>query len=258
MSNTLKGTLGFKGERGYSAYEVAVQNGYEGTVQDWLATLGTSSHFTEFKIVHTVPKGQTEFDLPDTYTNSSYVSVYVEGQRFNAEQYTLDTTNKKIKEKIILNNAIDVAGTKVELVVLTMSTNDLPIVSTIDSEATNNTSPGTKAVYDYVEEVKTSKFNKSNIAVLTGTVTDIKAGETTTTDINYPTGFTKANTIIIGQMVSSDNNNYYTNALEDTTNDFPSIRMIALTDSVIRVWLKNTSTESTRNGYYKITLMKVD
>lgn len=254
MSNALKGTLGFKGERGYSAYEVAVQNGYEGTVQDWLATLGTSSHFTEDKKVYTATNGQTEFSLPNTYTKSSYVSVYVEGQRLNSEQYTLDTTNKKVT----LANAIDVAGTKVELVVLIMSTNDLPIVSTIDSEATNNTTPGTKAVYDYVEEVRTSKFNKSNIAVLTGSVTDIKAGEIATTDINYPTGFTKANTLIIGKMVSSNNNYYDTNVLEDTTNGFPSIRMIALTDSVIRVWLKNTSTESTRNGYYKITLMKVD
>ena len=254
MSNALKGTLGFKGERGYSAYEVAVQNGYEGTVQDWLATLGTSSHFTEDKKVYTATKGQTEFALPNTYTNSSYVSVYVEGQRLNSEQYTLDTTNKKI----ILNNAIDVAGTKVELVVLIMSTNDLPIVSTINSEATNNTAPGTKAVYDYVEEVRTSKFNKSNIAVLTGTVTDIKAGETTTTDINYPMGFTKDNTFIISQMVSSNNNYYDTKYSEDTTNDFPNIRMIALTDSVIRIWLKNASTENTKNGYYKITLMKAD
>ena len=254
MSNALKGTLGFKGERGYSAYEVAVQNGYEGTVQDWLATSGTSRHFTEAKKVYTATKGQTEFTLPSTYTNSSYVSVYVEGQRLNSEEYTLDTTNKKI----VLKNAIDVAGTKVELVVLTMSTNDLPIVSTIDSEATNNTTPGTKAVYDYVEEVKTSKFNKSNIAVLTGSVADIKVGETATAEINYPTGFTKDNTLIISQMVSSNNNYYNTTDLEDTTNGFPSIRMITLTDSVIRVLLKNTSTESTINGYYKITIMQID
>ena len=48
MSDILKGKLGWKGERGYSAYEIAVQNGYEGTEQDWLATLGTSSHFDEY------------------------------------------------------------------------------------------------------------------------------------------------------------------------------------------------------------------
>lgn len=35
-----KGSLGFKGDRGYSAYEIAVQNGYEGTEQDWIDHFG--------------------------------------------------------------------------------------------------------------------------------------------------------------------------------------------------------------------------
>jgi len=35
-----KGALGFKGERGYSAYEIAVQNGYEGTEQQWIEHFG--------------------------------------------------------------------------------------------------------------------------------------------------------------------------------------------------------------------------
>ena len=43
----LKGYLGFKGERGYSAYELAVQQGFEGTINDWLASIGTASHFKE-------------------------------------------------------------------------------------------------------------------------------------------------------------------------------------------------------------------
>lgn len=39
-SNEAKGGLGFKGERGYSAYEIAVQNGYEGTEQEWIDHFG--------------------------------------------------------------------------------------------------------------------------------------------------------------------------------------------------------------------------
>ena len=35
-----KGVLGFKGERGYSAYEIAVLHGYEGTEQDWIDHFG--------------------------------------------------------------------------------------------------------------------------------------------------------------------------------------------------------------------------
>lgn len=254
MSNALKGYLGYKGERGYSAYEIAVQQGFEGTVDDWLATLGTSSHFAEDKTIYTATKGQTEFTLPSAYTTNSFVEVYLEGQRLNSEQYTLDTTNRKI----VLTNAIDVEGTKLEVVLLTMSTNSLPIVSTINADSTNDTAPGTKAVYDYVEGVKTTKLDKSNIAVLTGSVANIQAGTTAITDINYPAGFTKSNTVIIGDMVSSNDSYYDVKDLDTTSSGFPSISMIALTDDVIRVWLKNTSVESTRTGYYKITLLKID
>ena len=36
----LKGKLGYKGERGFSTYELAVQHGFEGTEEEWLQTLG--------------------------------------------------------------------------------------------------------------------------------------------------------------------------------------------------------------------------
>ena len=36
----LKGKLGFKGERGYSTYELAVKHGFVGTEEEWLETLG--------------------------------------------------------------------------------------------------------------------------------------------------------------------------------------------------------------------------
>lgn len=44
--NTLRGTLCFVGPRGYSAYEVAVQNGFEGTVDEWLIMCGVSEDVT--------------------------------------------------------------------------------------------------------------------------------------------------------------------------------------------------------------------
>lgn len=36
----LKGKLGWKGERGFSTYELAVQHGFDGTEEEWLETLG--------------------------------------------------------------------------------------------------------------------------------------------------------------------------------------------------------------------------
>ena len=40
MENALKGSLAFKGERGYSAYEIAVQEGFQGSKEVWLEQIG--------------------------------------------------------------------------------------------------------------------------------------------------------------------------------------------------------------------------
>lgn len=264
MNNTLKGYVGFKGEKGDSAYEVALKNGFIGTEQDWLATLGTSSHFERCSNIYTTTRtNETILDIPDCYTSNSFIDVYVEGERLNSDEYTINSSTKKIT----ITNPLAVAGTKVEIVTLTMSTNSLPIAETIDATSTNEVAPGTKAVYDLVSEVKeetlrevntlnASKMDSADIEVVTGVVSNIAAGGTSIVDVQYPDGFTQANTNIIGKMVSSNNVYYDVVDLTDTTNGFPSIQMIALTDAVIRLWVKNTSTSLTRNGYYKITLLK--
>lgn len=240
-SNTsLKGTLGWKGERGFSAYEVAVQNGYIGTEEDWLATLGTSSHFTQDSIIYTSTENQTEFDLPQEYTSNSFIDIYVNGLRLTSDEYTIDTE----EQTITLTNALW-AGSEVEIIVLTMATNNLPIVSTIDSSSTNETAAGSKAVYDFVDSL---------IHVLSGNVSNIDPGEVKTVDINYPTGFTKSNTNILSKMVLADNKYYDT---DDSSHDFPIIKEITLTDDYIKVSLEN-NTDTQATGYYKITLMKVD
>ena len=286
--NVLRGVLGFKGERGDSAYESAVLNGFIGTEQDWLATLGTASHFKEESVIHTSTAGQTSFSLPNSYTSNSFIDVYINGLRLNSNEFTIDTSNKKIN----LVGVTLTAGQSVEIVVLTMSTNSLPIAETINAQATNKTAAGTKAVYDLVTPISTSlnttnanvvaltnkvntlttstnqsistintdltkKANTSDFATLTGSIASIGAGATKTVDINYPSGFTKDNTVIISKMCSS-NSVYYDNlSLEDTANGYPTISMIGLTDSVIRVWMKNNNTSEARIGYYKIAIMKV-
>lgn len=288
MEEYLRGVLGFKGERGYSAYESALLNGFVGTEQDWLATLGTSSHFNEESVIHTSTAGQTSFDLPSSYTSNSFIDVYVNGLRLNSNEFTINTSTKKI-------NLVGVTLTVnqvVEIVVLTMSTNALPIIETIKSDSTNEEAAGAKAVYDLVNPISTSlkntnanvvaltnevnalttstnksletintnvakKLDTANIKTLTGSISGIGAGATKTVDIAYPSGFTKDNTIIISKM-SSSNNVYYDNiSLEDTASGYPVISSIALTDSTIRVWMKNNNASEARIGYYKIGIMKV-
>jgi hypothetical protein len=294
MEEYLRGVLGFKGERGYSAYETAVLNGFIGTEQDWLATLGTSSHFNEESIIHTSTAGQTSFNLPSSYTNNSFIDVYVNGLRLNSGEYTINTSTKKIN----LVGVTLTANQTVEIVVLTMSTNSLPIAETINGESTNKIAAGSKAVYDYVQneankleskidtfedEISTvnnkitnnvntindsieqlsnnidaEKFNKSNIQTLTGSIQNIASGETKSASISYPSGFTKANTLIISKMVSSGNNYYDVTDATMTTNGYPTITLMSLTDSAINIGMKNTNNTTAFTGHYKITIMRID
>lgn len=276
---SLKGTLAWKGERGYSAYESALKNGFIGTEQDWLATLGTSSHFNEESIIHTSTAGQTSFNLPSSYTSNSFIDVYVNGLRLNSNEYTINTSTKKIN----LVGVTLTANQAVEIVVLTMSTNALPIIETIKSDSTNEEAAGAKAVYTFVntqvnaaetridsleEEVSTFKSNTTTnlakkldtakIKVISGETLGINPGETKLANISYPSGFTKDNTIIINKMTSSANNYYDNLSLEETTNGFVTISLISLTDEYIRVWFKNIDADEALIGHYKITLMRVD
>jgi hypothetical protein len=254
MITNLKGTVGFKGDKGDSAYQVAVKNGFVGTEKDWLATLGTTNYVGETKATFVGSQGQKEFGLPTGYKSESVVEVYIEGERLNANEYTLNSTNRTLT----LTNAISRNGTTVEVVLLAMASFELPIVETINASSTNDTTPSTKAVYNFVNNSLTPKLNKTNIQVLTGSVSGIGAASTKIEDISYPSGFDKSNTLIVGKMTSSNNVYYDSVDIEDTTSGFPKISMIALMDTGIRIWLKNTNTSEARVGHYKITLMRLD
>lgn len=282
MANTyLKGVLGFKGERGYSAYEIAVKEGFKGTEHDWLATIGQTSVFdTNRTLYTTTTANESIFDLPSAYLGSDYsfISVFINGISLSQNAYTVNDETKKVT----LTNPLEKIGTEVEIVCSTISTNALPIVETIDSESTNETTPGTKAVYDYVGTVKkdiedlqsdtttlfaetttlgagvNTKFDKANIQIVTGSKSNILAGATEMVDVNYPSGFTKSNTLIISKMVSSNNNYYDTSDMTDTVSGFPVIKQMALIDSGIRIWLKNNNTSEAKAGYFKLALLKVN
>ena len=134
MEEYLRGVLGFKGERGYSAYEIAVQNGYIGSEKDWLAQLGTSAYFMKDSKVYTATASQTSFALPDSYTSNSCVDVYVNGFRLPANKYTINTSTLTVN----LVEGLD-QGSEVEIVVLRMTTSD-QITTTIDSSSNNEKS----------------------------------------------------------------------------------------------------------------------
>ena len=122
MEEYLRGVLGFKGERGYSAYEIALKNGFVGSEKDWLSQLGTTSHFSEDSVVHISSANQTSFELPATYVSNSMIDVYVNGFKLNVNEYTIDENTMQIN----LATALD-EGAVVEIVVKTMGTNKIRI-----------------------------------------------------------------------------------------------------------------------------------
>lgn len=151
--NEARGILGFKGERGYSAYEVAVQNGFIGTEADWLATLGTSTHFMQTKTMYTTESEESTHTLPDTYTSNSFLDIYVDGKHLALDKYSISDGNINYSPSLP-------ASSTVELVVTTASTNNLPIVTTIDENSTNDTAPSTKAVYLLGKNLEDNKQDK--------------------------------------------------------------------------------------------------
>ena len=258
-NNMLRGVLGFKGERGYSAYDIAVQNGFVGSEKQWLATLGTTKSFTGKEAIYTTQSdNESVFNLPSEYTSNSVVDVYLDGVRLSNTMYTINETARTIT----LKNPV-VKGTQVEIEILTIITTESNVSDEINSASTNETTAGSKAVYDFVnekiEEVETqvnTKINTSDIVVITGSVQNIAAGETKIVDLYYPSGFNKSNTLIIGKMTSNNNVYYDSIELSSTANGFPIIEMIGLVDDVIRVWITNTNSSTAKIGYYKITLLK--
>lgn len=265
-NNYLRGVLGFKGERGFSAYEIAVQNGFVGSEKQWLATIGTANITDNESVYVTQTDGEKEFNLPDEYTPNSVIEVYLDGVRLANTMYTINASTGKL----ILTNSV-VKGTAVEIKVLTLVASETPISDEINSASTNDTTAGSKAVYDFVNsKIATSesatnskittglatKINTSDVMDLTGSVQNIAANETKTVDLTYPSGFNKSNTHIISKMTSNNNVYYDSVDLTSTANGFPVIKMVALLDDVIRVWLTNTNSSTAKIGYYKITLLK--
>jgi hypothetical protein len=260
MENALRGVLCYKGERGYSAYEIAVKNGFIGTEKDWLALLGASTHFARNKYVYTATEGQTSFDLPDTYTSESFIDVYINGFTLNKNEFSIDTTNKKINlVNLVLNkNAV------VEIVVLTMSTTELPIVTAINGASTDNTVPSAKATYEAIEAVEDSVSSKiavvedsisSKFAVVEGTIPSIAAGQKDNVTVDYPSGFTGGNCVLIGKQSQSDDYWYDCTDLTSTGKTFPVVTDVEL-GTHLDVTMKNLGS-STKTGIFKLILMKV-
>ena len=200
-------SLGFKGERGYSAYEIAVQNGYVGSEESWLAQLGTQSSFEQSSTTYTTTEAdQTIFDLPEGYTSNCMLNIYVAGNKLTSSDYTINTTTNKI----VLTTGITTVGTKVEVEMTKMSSTAMPIVTELTSSSTDNTAPSAKCVYNLKETLETAiETNETAIE------TNEAAIETLTTNLEtqrVPAGGTAGQVLI--KNTDDDNDAIWASLLE--------------------------------------------
>lgn len=86
-TNTIRGQIGYGSKnvalRGYSAYEIAVQQGFEGTIQEWLASLQgpqgeQGPRGKGIDSTHLNENGQLVIDYED---GSSYITPSIRGER---------------------------------------------------------------------------------------------------------------------------------------------------------------------------------
>ena len=135
--------------------KLAVQNGFIGTEQDWLAQLGTSINFNQTKTMYTTESEESSHALPDSFTSNSFLDIYVNGKHLAPDKYS-------ISDGIINYSPSLSASSTVELVVTTSSTNELPIVTTISENSTDETVPSAKAVYLVSKNLEDNKQDKAN------------------------------------------------------------------------------------------------
>jgi hypothetical protein len=131
-------------------------------------------------------------------------------------------------------------------------------IATAKSELSKEIDTDVAALKSEVNTSLATKLDTAKIKVLTGDTLGINPGESKVANIPYPSGFTQANTIILGKMVSSANNYYDSPSQIETQNGFVNISMIALTADYVKVWFKNIDADEALIGHYKITLLRVD
>jgi hypothetical protein len=179
------GAIGFKGEQGLSAYEIAVKNGYEGTEQDWIDHFGLdlSDYIQTSDVVNNLSSTSTNYPL--SAYQGRYLKNYIDTYRDNVigDNTDLDTTSK------IVVNAINEVNTKEETnksnvgtLASLNTTNKTNLVSAIN-EVLGTSASNSKMYYNGVlTDISTLQIELINTSI-TATDTDLN---------NYPITFTRA------------------------------------------------------------------
>jgi hypothetical protein len=127
----LKGDTGIQGDTGLSAYEVAIENGFEGSEQDWLNSFQDRANHIGTQPINTIDNLQTELD---SKVNNSDIGVTVQPYDDNLVTYTQTEKHKlaTIQDGAEVNVNADWNATTGDAVIL-----NKPTLGTIASRDTN-------------------------------------------------------------------------------------------------------------------------
>lgn len=103
--------------KGLSAYEVAVKNGFVGSIEEWLSSLkGVGSYNRRVTVYETTVKNEKEFAMPSYYAPGCFKDVFVNGFKLTEDEYGVELRNGLYT--LVLKNALDVIGSRVEIDVI--------------------------------------------------------------------------------------------------------------------------------------------
>lgn len=106
-----------RGLQGFSAYEVAVENGFRGTMEEWLWSLrGSGGYERMVSYYKTRMENEKRIALPYVYEERHLLDVFVNGFKLSEEEYWVEEVNGAYF--LVLARALDVVGTVVELDVI--------------------------------------------------------------------------------------------------------------------------------------------
>ena len=237
-SNDRDSTRNFmvKGERGYSAYELYVQNGGTLTEEEWLDEFLNADNFYNKSEVKGLVIDNLNSNLTDQPLSAKQGKV-LDGSKVNTSD---------IVDNLTSNDASKVLSAKQGKALNEAKVNITDIVDNLTSNDTDK--PLSAKQGKELKDLVDSKVNTSNFAVIENNFT-VPATTSAALPSDYPSGFTKDNCLIISTMYKLSSSGIYSTVDKNVTIS------ATLGDDKIRFWYTNNGSSEV-TVYFKLCLFK--
>lgn len=166
-----KGVLGFKGERGYSAYEIAVKNGYEGTEQDWIDHFGLdlTGYVKTTDVLDLVyPVGSIYISVsntnPSTLFGGTWVQIKDTFLLSAGDTYTAGATGGSATHTLTTDELPNITGTFRGSANIAKNTNDGDLFNTVTGVFTRKANSSVTSVNTSVTNPTVSYYNELDMS----------------------------------------------------------------------------------------------